>query len=110
MLERGGLVERNPASRLGELLRRVDRSAASEVKLMDCWSREKVDALLRAVGDHEPRFHPALATLFNMGMRRGELLGLKMGGYRLRSAADPRSPRRGWRGPARHMGLTIWRS
>ena len=60
-----------------ELLRRVDRSAASEVKVVDCWSREEVDALLRAARDHESRFHPALATLFYTGMRRGELLGLK---------------------------------
>ena len=33
--------------------------------------------LLHVAEEHEPRFYPALATLFYTGLRRGELLGLK---------------------------------
>ena len=70
-------VERNPAARLGELMRRVDRRIATEVATIDTWTRDEIGALLATAQEGEPRFHPAPATLFYTGLRRGELLGLK---------------------------------
>jgi integrase len=74
---RDGRVPRNPAARLGELMRRVGRRTASEVATVDAWTREEVEALLALAHQHEPRFAPALEFLFSTGVRRGELLGLK---------------------------------
>ncbi len=77
LLERDGLLSRNPAARLGELMRRVDRRTAKEVQVVDSWSPQEVETLLTVAREHEPRFYPALATLFYTGLRRGELLGLR---------------------------------
>jgi integrase len=77
LLHREGQIDRNPASRLGELMRRVDKSAAREAKTADSWSREEIETPLEIAHEHERRFHPPLATLFYAGLRRGELLGLK---------------------------------
>ncbi len=77
LAERDGRVERNPAARIGELMRRVGQSAASEVEQAESWSREEVEILLRVAKDHEPTFSPALLFLFSTGVRRGELLGVQ---------------------------------
>jgi len=77
LLERDGLVARNPAARIGELMRRVDRRVSTETNLVDSWTLEEAKTLLAVAEEHEPRFHPALAALFYMGVRRGELLGMK---------------------------------
>jgi integrase len=77
LLERDGLLSRNPAARLGELMRRVDRRTATEVRVVDSWTPQEVETLLTVAREHEPRFHPALTTLFYTGLRRGELLGLQ---------------------------------
>ncbi len=77
LLVREGKLARNPATRLGELMRRVDRRVAEEARAVDSWTRAEVKVLLDFATEHEPRFYPALATLFYTGMRRGELLGLK---------------------------------
>jgi integrase len=77
LLERDGSIDRNPAARIGELMRRVDRSAASETQNVDTWSADEVSALLSIASEHEPQIQPALASLFYTGLRRGELLGLK---------------------------------
>jgi len=77
LLQRDGLVTLNPAARIGELMRRVDRRVGTEASGVDSWSPEEVSTLLRVAEEHEPRFHPALAALFYTGIRRGELLGLK---------------------------------
>jgi len=77
LLERDGLVARNPAARIGELMRRVDRRVGTETNLVDSWTPEEVEILLGVAQEHEPRFHPALAVLFYTGVRRGELLGMK---------------------------------
>jgi integrase len=77
LLERDGRIARNPATRSGELMRRVDRSVATETHTVDTWSPEEVSTLLQVALEHEPQFQPALATLFYAGLRRGELLGLK---------------------------------
>ncbi len=72
-----GRIDRNPATRLGELLRRVSRGRASEVAQADSWSREEVQTLLALARQHEGRLYPALLVLFSTGLRRGELLGLR---------------------------------
>jgi len=74
---RDGLIVRNPAERLGELMRRVERRVSEGVKQADAWGPEEVSKLLAAAHEHEPRFYPALLTLLSTGIRRGELLGLK---------------------------------
>lgn len=74
---RDELLTRNPASRLGEIMRRVDRRSASEVRRADAWSEAEVQKLLAVAREHEPRFYPALLFLLSTGTRRGELLGLK---------------------------------
>ena len=72
---RDGFVSRNPAARLGELMRRVGRRAASESTQVDTWTREEVGSLLDSARVHESRFYPALVFLFSTGTRRGEALG-----------------------------------
>jgi integrase len=58
-----GHLPRNPASRLGELMRRVEKSAATEAGVVDSWNRDEIETLLRVAREHE--------------LRRGELLGLQ---------------------------------
>jgi integrase len=79
LAHRRGLIERNPANRIGELMRRVNRRSATEVKHVDARTPAEVEALLAVAREREPRFYPALLTLFSTGMRRGELLGLQWG-------------------------------
>ena len=74
---RDGRIPRNPATRLGELMRRVDQRGATEVKQADSWRREEVETLLSVAKEHEPRFAPLLLLLVSTGIRRGEGLGLK---------------------------------
>ncbi len=74
---RDELVLRNPAARLGELMRRVDRSMAPEVRVVTAWTREEAETLLRLAAEHEPRFAPLLRFLLSTGARRGEALGLR---------------------------------
>ncbi len=77
LAHRDGLIARNPAARIGELMKRVGNRAASEIKEVDTWTREEVGILLDVAREDEARFYPALSTLFATGLRRGELLGLK---------------------------------
>ena len=77
LAQQDGLIDRNPAARIGELMKRVDRRAAPEVRHVDAWSRQEVDTLLSVARECETRFYPALLTLVSTGIRRGELLGLK---------------------------------
>ena len=77
LLHRDRVLAYSPATNLGELLRKVDRSIARETTTADGWSREEVETLLAVAREHEPRFRPALATLFYTGLRRGEVLGLQ---------------------------------
>ncbi len=77
LLERQGLVNRNPASSIGELIRRVGRASATEVKEVQYWTREEVGQLLETARLHEPRFAPLLVVLFSTGIRRGEAIGLQ---------------------------------
>jgi integrase len=75
--QREGAVDRNPAARIGQLMRRVDARVEDEVREVEHWGREEVDTLLRLALAHEARFYPALLVLFSTGIRRGEVLGLK---------------------------------
>src|SRR5262245_4150267 len=74
---RDGLLIRNPASRLGEIMRRVDRRSAAEVRHADAWNENEVRTLLAVARVHEPRFYRALLFFLSTGVRRCELLGLK---------------------------------
>ena len=70
-------LDRNPASGIGELMRRVGRANAEEVEETKTWSRDEISTLLDVASQHEVRFAPMLALLFSTGMRRGEAIGLK---------------------------------
>ena len=74
---REGLVDRNPATRIGELMRRVDRRLLTEVREVEVWSRDEVGRLLDLAREHEPWLYPALLFVFSTGARRGEMLGLR---------------------------------
>jgi integrase len=69
-------LERNPAARIGELMRRIDTSLATEVRDVEHWSRAEVERLIELARKHELRFAPALVFLFSTACRRGEALGL----------------------------------
>ncbi len=77
LAHREGLVERNPAARIGELMRRVELRESKEVAEVQTWSRSEVDLLLSLAREHEPQLHHGLLFLFSTGTRRGEMLGLK---------------------------------
>jgi len=77
LLERDGLLKRNPASNIGELIRRVGRASATESTEVEHWTREEVSQLLETAHLHEPRFAPVLFLLFSTGVRRGEGIALK---------------------------------
>ena len=72
-----GLLEKNVASKLGEIVGRLERSHASEVRQVDSWTREEVAAILDLAREKEPRAYPVLHVLLSSGMRRGEALGLQ---------------------------------
>ncbi len=73
LLERDGKLDRNPASRIGELMRRVDQAALPDTSEVDAWTRSEVQKLLATAREHEPRFAPLLLLLLSTGMRRGEV-------------------------------------
>jgi integrase len=77
ILEREELVSRNPASRIGELMRQVGRATALETEEVAFWSRTEIQTLMEVARAHQPRFAPLLVLLFSTGMRRGEALGLQ---------------------------------
>jgi integrase len=77
LAHRDGHIARNPALRLGELMRRVDRRTAQEVKTVESWTRDEASTLLDVARLHETRFHPVLLFLLSTGCRRGEALGLR---------------------------------
>jgi len=79
LLEREEKITKNPARGIGELLRRVGRSIASETEEVEHWTRGEVEKLIALARKHEPRFAPFLVLLFATGCRRGEGLGLQWG-------------------------------
>ncbi len=72
-----GLLENNVASKLGEIVSRLERSHASEVRQVEPWTREAVAAILDLAREKEPRAYPVLHVLLSSGMRRSEALGLQ---------------------------------
>jgi integrase len=66
---REGRCPRNPAARIGELMRRVDRRLSTETRDVDYWTRPEADALIALAREHEPRFAPALVFAFSTGCR-----------------------------------------
>ena len=64
---REGRCPRNPAARIGELMRRVDRRLSTETTDVDYWTRPEADALIALAREHEPRFAPALVFAFSTG-------------------------------------------
>ena len=77
LLVRAGRLERNPASGMGELIRRVAQATARETEEVEHWSRPEVATLLAVARETEPGFALFLMLLFSTGMRRGEALGLQ---------------------------------
>ena len=71
LLHRAGKLTRNPVSGIGELLRRVERASASEVREIQYWTQHEASVLLGVAGQTEPEFAPLLATLFGTGMPKG---------------------------------------
>ncbi len=55
-----GRLSRNPASGLSEIIRRAERRVATEAQVIDTWTREEAETLLRVAREHEPRFAPVL--------------------------------------------------
>jgi integrase len=76
---RDGRLSRNPASGLSEIIRRAERRVATEAHVIDTWTREEAETLLRVAREHEPRFAPVLHLALATGCRRGEILGLRWG-------------------------------
>jgi hypothetical protein len=74
-LQRSGEIDQNVASRVGEIMRRVDRRYMTAAASVDAWTPDEVTRLLGIAEQHGPRFHPILATLFYTGMWLGEALG-----------------------------------
>ena len=72
-----GLLDRNVATNLGQIVGRLERSTASEVRQVDAWTHEEVAAILTLAHEKEPRIYPVLHALLSTGMRRGEALGLQ---------------------------------
>jgi integrase len=82
---RSGDLVRNPAARMGEILRRIDRAQATEVEEVQTWTREEVEILLATARRKDPGLAPLLAFLFGTGCRRGEALALQWDDLDLRA-------------------------
>ena len=76
VLVREGILTRNPATAIGEMMRRVRGAMASETEEVEYWTRREVQALIETARVHEARFAPMLVLLLSTGMRRGEAIGL----------------------------------
>jgi len=76
LLQREGRVDRNPATRIGELMRRVRRQASTEAEEVQSWTRKEAETLLEVAREHEPAFALVLHFLLATGARLGESLGL----------------------------------
>jgi len=72
-----GLITRNPALGIRRLVNSVARGTASEVRMVDAWTREEVETLLQVAENTERRFAPLLRFLLSTACRRGEALGLQ---------------------------------
>ena len=70
-----GLVTRNPAGRLGKLL----KNAKNPAKEMRPLTRQETNTLLASAKTGAPLIYPLLLCAVRTGLRRGELIGLQWG-------------------------------
>jgi integrase len=70
-----GLVSRNPAGRLGKLLKNT-KSSGKEMRPL---TRQETNTLLAAAKEKTPLIYPLLLCAVRTGLRRGELIGLQWG-------------------------------
>jgi integrase len=81
LAQREGRVDRNPATRIGELARRVGRRLAEETPEPTTWTRAEAAQLLaladRVENKLEVRLGPLVRFLLGTGVRRGEALALR---------------------------------
>jgi integrase len=75
--DKPGRTTRNPADRIGSMIRSTDRRTAGEVRRIETWSRTESEALLAVAREHELRFAPVFHVLLATGVRRGEALALR---------------------------------
>jgi integrase len=77
VLQREERVIRNPASGIGQLMRRVGTRLASETSEVEFWETHEIETLIHIARESEPRFAPLFEFLISTGVRRGEALGLQ---------------------------------
>ncbi|GAF94179.1 unnamed protein product, partial [marine sediment metagenome] len=77
LAERQGKVPRNPASRVGELMRQVEASASTEVREVQHWTRREVESLLAIAQREDLAVAQILGFAFATGCRRGEIFALQ---------------------------------
>jgi integrase len=106
LAQRDEKIGRNPAARVGDLMRRIDLKGASQVREVSSFTRNEAETLVGLAREHEPRLAPLLVFLLSTGCRRGEALGLQWGdvdlerrritirrSYTLRRVTTPKSGR-----------------
>jgi integrase len=68
------LIQANPATRTGKLIKTKDRKAD-----INPFTKEEAQTFLKTVSKYYPRYHPLFLCALRTGMRLGELIGLKWG-------------------------------
>ena len=102
LAQQEGTVVRNPAARIGELMRRVERRVGSEAEEVEHWSRAEVTKLIEIAHTREPRFGPSSLCSSRPGSaaaRRSGFSGETSTSRALGSPFDARSPSQGSRRP-----------
>jgi integrase len=74
-----GLIESNPAARLGRFTRSAKTAEARGVAL----TTKEVQQFLKAALEIRPEYHPLLLMAVRAGLRRGELVALQWGDIQL---------------------------
>ena len=73
-----GLLERNPATRCGDMVARVGRRYEGQgVREVDAWTPGEAGILLQVAREKEKAVYPVLLAELCTEMRRGELLALR---------------------------------
>jgi len=68
------LIQSNPASRTGKLIKTKERKAD-----INPFTKEEAQTFLNTLSKHYPRYHPLFLCALRTGMRLGELIGLQWG-------------------------------
>ena len=79
-----GLIESNPAARLGRFTRSARTPDTKGVAL----TQDEALQFLRAADDVCPEFHPLFLTALRAGLRRGELVALQWGDIQFGGSED----------------------